>query len=138
MIVLYPIKPRYIERILEGQKKCELRRRLPRCKLNYIILYATTPVSRIVGYAEVEAVYDMSHKDLWNRVSHIAGVSHEEYQSYFEGSEQACAIKFRSVYKFNRPFLIDNLLPDIQVPQSFCYIDQKVFDRIKRRKGSFI
>ena len=44
--VCYPIKPIYSERIMSGEKKYELRKRLPNNKINHILIYATTPVAK--------------------------------------------------------------------------------------------
>ncbi len=133
MIALYPIKPVYIERILSGEKKFELRRRLPKGKLDFILIYSTSPVSKVVGYAKVKSIKDGPLTAMWNKYSVKFGVNKKEYFEYFEGCENAKAIEFECVYKFRRPFLVSDIASEMTVPQSFCYINEAAFNRVKKR-----
>lgn len=134
MIALYPIKPRYTNKILSGEKIFELRKRLPSSEVNYILIYSTSPVAKIVGYAKIKKFHSLGVDDLWSLVSDRAGIDIESYNEYFSNSPNACAIEFDKVYRFNRPFNIKELSENIVVPQSFCYIDKTTFLKIKRRK----
>jgi predicted transcriptional regulator len=135
MIVLYPIKPVYVERILSGEKTFELRKRLPANEFNNVVIYSTTPVGLVVGYATVKTVHKSDVLELWNKVSKHAGIGKKDYLAYFENSKQACAIEFNEVYKFVRPFPINTLNMEISVPQSFCYVGLADFNKIKKRKA---
>ena len=134
MIVFYPIKPVYIEKILSGEKKYELRKRLPRDKVEYVFLYATTPVCRVVGYAKVGLTYRECKTKLWERVSESAGIDEVDYFNYFHGSDDACAIELKTVYKYEEPFHPKDISDDFVVPQSFRYVEKDTFDRFKNRE----
>lgn len=134
MIVLYPIKPIYTDRILSGEKRFELRKRLPKEKPTYILIYSTAPVSQVVGYAKVTDVKKGDSKSLWNCYSKYFGISEQEYFSYFEGNIRANALELEDIRKFVRPFSIKDISPFISVPQSFCYVDKEVFNRLRKRK----
>ena len=138
MIVLYPIKPIYIDRILTGEKKYELRRRLPKENIRYVIFYSTFPIGKVVGYATVQGACKTDVNKLWLKVSESAGILKEDYLAYFDGTKEACAIEFGDVYKFVRPFSIEKISLNLSVPQSFCYIDKVDFRKIKRRKAILI
>jgi len=135
MIAFYPIKPVYIEKILKGEKRYELRRRLPRIKVEYVFLYATTPVCKVVGYAKVGDTFDEIKESLWQRIAAQAGVDESVYLSYFDGKENACALELLDVYRFLEPFHPNEIEDSFVVPQSFRYLEKKVFDRFKNRKS---
>lgn len=136
MIALYPIKPMYTDRILSGEKTYELRRRLPKKELTHVLIYSTHPVGKVVGYAKVQGVVKGSVKDLWNKLHSNFGICEEDYFSYFEGCEEAKAIKFSEVRKFIRPFKLSEISEELSVPQSFCYMDRDIFSKIRRRKNT--
>lgn len=50
--IIISIHPEYAEKILTGEKTYELRTRLPQDKPERMIIYATAPVSAVVGTAE--------------------------------------------------------------------------------------
>ena len=135
MIALYPIKPIYVDRILSGEKKFELRRRLPKNKLEYILIYSTAPISKVVGFAKVKRVLEEDVTVLWDKYSHQFGICEGDYYSYFNGCENAKAIELEYVYKFDRKFSIKDISDETVVPQSFCYVENEAFLRLKRRKG---
>lgn len=134
MIAFYPIKQKYTDKILSGEKRCELRKRLPNSDLKYILIYATTPLARVVGYAEVKELHKNSVSNIWNRFSKVAGISRKDYLDYFSNSDVACSIELSKVYKFVRPFKVSDISDDFRVPQSFCYINDDVFKKLKRRR----
>lgn len=134
MIALYPIKPVYTDRIFSGEKTFELRRRLPKEKLSYILIYSTSPVSKVVGYARVKGIKTGSAHDLWSSHHQSFGISKEDYFSYFNGCKSANAIELTEVKSFIRPFSISDISKDLSVPQSFCYIEKSLFSKVRRRK----
>ena len=138
MIAFYPIKPLYIDRILLGEKKYELRRKLPRIKIKYVFLYATTPVCKVVGYARVGVTHNECKEILWKRLARWAGIDEVDYFTYFEGVENACAIELIEVFRFNKPFHPSEISDNFVVPQSFRYVDSDVFDRFKNRKTTLV
>lgn len=131
MIAFYPIKPVYIEKILQGKKKYELRRKLPKTKIEYVFLYATSPVCRVVGYAKVGLIYNESKETLWKKFSPFFGVNESDFFNYFEGIDNACAIELLEVFKFKEPFHPNIISQDFVVPQSFRYIEEDVFNRFR-------
>jgi predicted transcriptional regulator len=134
MIALYPIKPVYTERILSGEKRYELRKRLPKGETKYVLIYATYPVGKVVAYGVVKGFHRDTVKGLWGKVSKEAGIALKDYNEYFKASDEACAIEFDRVYKFKRPFNVREIYESFTVPQSFCYVDKVIFDRLRGRK----
>lgn len=54
--ILLPIYPEYANRILTGEKRFEYRSRIPQKAISHIVIYATTPIKKIIGIAEVEEI----------------------------------------------------------------------------------
>ncbi len=136
--VCYPIKPIYSEKIMSGEKKYELRKRLPNNNIDYILIYSTTPIAKIVGYAEVASTHIKPVKDMWNLVSSLAGISKEDYLDYFNGKENACAIELKKVCRFKKPFNVKEINENFTVPQSFCYVSEHDFKKLKRRRVEYV
>ena len=138
MIALYSIKPFYSDQILDGSKTYELRKRMPTNELDYILIYASSPISKIVGYAEVRKTHKHRISETWKRFSKFTGINKNDYLKYYEGSTYAYAIELGKVNKFLRPFDIEILNPDCVPPQSFSYVDENDFKRVIKRKTEVI
>ena len=134
MIAFYPIKPVYVDRIIDGTKKYELRRRLPSGRIDYVLIYSNSPVAKVVGYAKIKLTLKRTVEELWPLVGKEAGISKADYLSYFEGCNEACALELVDVRRFVRPFGAEEVAHKFVVPQSFCYIEAKDFRRLKKRK----
>jgi predicted transcriptional regulator len=119
---------------MSGEKKYELRKRLPNKKIDYILIYSTVPVGKVVGYAKVKEVYIKTVDDMWEMVSFSAGISKEDYMDYFDGKDNACAIELKDIKRFKKPFSVKDINEKFTVPQSFCYINEEDFKRLKKRK----
>lgn len=119
------IRPTYIERILDGRKTVELRRRFPTSATpqSPMILYSTSPVQSIVAIASLEAVIEYSIKWLWRTFGEAAAVTRREFNEYFDGRDRGCALRLSRVCAFDQPIHLRDLVRqfDFSPPQSFCY-----------------
>jgi len=118
------IRPTYVERILSGLKTVELRRRFPRPAANSTaLIYSTSPVQAIVGYAIIEEVSQLSLRALWRRFARAADVTREEFDNYFSGVETGCALRLTKVCVFDSPMHLSDLTRNFKFspPQSYCY-----------------
>jgi predicted transcriptional regulator len=120
--VLLSIHPEHAEAILTGIKSYEFRKVLFREKVNKIVMYATSPVCRVVGTFEVEEIYSASPEDVWTKAKGVAGVTQELFSEYFSGRDMAHAIKVNKPVRFSRPKPLSQYLKSNIPPQSFCYI----------------
>lgn len=121
--ILLAINPEFVEKILNGQKKFEFRRRVPSANVDKIIIYATAPVKKVVGVARVREIISMSPNDLWNVTHEFAGIGRGFFDSYFFGCDVAHAYVLENVQKYKQP----RELSDFGIraaPQSFVYIDE--------------
>lgn len=123
MKVLLSIKPEFAERIFDGTKRFEFRRRIYKNKkVKSIIVYASAPISKVIGEFDIETVHFDDLKSLWNSTYKFAGISKEFYLQYFNGKESGYAIEVKEVRKYGEPLGIRETF-GIAPPQSFAYVD---------------
>ena len=103
MKVLLSIKPEYAEKILNGEKKFEFRRVLPKNKdITRVIIYATMPIGKVVGEFEIAELISESPVRLWEITAEFSGITENFFDSYFEGRKIAHAIKVGKVRKYKQ------------------------------------
>ena len=124
--VLVSIQPRYASKIIEGTKSVELRRRFPETieTDSRILIYSTSPIQAIVGYAVVNAVQRMSVRKLWQNYQHAACIERGSFDLYFDGLKGGYAILLGEVKRFKRTISVEYLRERFGFvpPQSFRYI----------------
>jgi len=120
--VLLSIKPQYADKILNGDKKFEFRRLLYKSpNVEKIIIYATSPVMKVIGEFDVATVHSMELEDLWERTMEFSGIEKDFYDSYFVGKDIGHAIEVKKAKRYSKP----KYLKDFNIshaPQSFVYL----------------
>lgn len=117
-----PIKPQFVEKILLGEKKYEFRKRRIADTLSYIIIYASSPIKRIVGIGEVDNVFLSTPQATWRRARHAAGINKKDYDNYFKGHNQAWTIEMKKIIRLEQPLKPKDIMEDFNIPQSFMYV----------------
>lgn len=134
--VIISILPEYVEKILKGKKTIELRKRsfpdIPNCRM---WIYATAPISAIVGTAQVEEVFKGTPTEIWNKFNGRSGVSKEVFQQYYEACNDAYAIKIKNPVALKKKIPLQKLkelCDGFSAPQYFRYIDysEKLYDAL--------
>lgn len=124
MKVLLSIKPEFVKKILSGEKKYEYRRIIFKDKsVKTIVIYSTLPVGKVVGEIEIDNIINENVNLLWEKTKTYSGISHEYFQSYFNGKENGYAISFKNVTTYEKPMSLSEISKDMHAPQSFCYIN---------------
>ncbi|PIT38710.1 ASCH domain-containing protein [Snodgrassella alvi] len=124
MNILMSIKPEYAEKILNGDKKFEFRKMLPKNKdVEKVIIYATLPVGMVIGEFEISDFISMSPSKLWQLTKKRAGISKSFFDDYFNNRETAHAIGVGEVRRYMRGKSIEEFLNKNQAPQSFYYVN---------------
>lgn len=120
------LRPRFAELLLNGKKTVELRRVRPNVAPGTsVLLYASSPTMKLVGRAEVADVEVASTKQIWREHGRKTGISKGEYKDYFEGLDEAVAIKLVNVRRLPNPRPLQDLrdrLTGFQPPQSYRYL----------------
>lgn len=120
--LLLSIKPEYVERILNGTKKYEYRKRLAKKETGVIYIYSTAPKMKVVASVEVLDRVSASPTALWEQTKKYSGISRAEYREYFRGCKTAHAYKLGTVQIFNAAKDLADFGINV-APQSFAYID---------------
>lgn len=120
--ILLSIKPEYANRIFDGQKQYEYRKRIPKKEISKIIVYSSAPEQAVIGEIEVVKTLKMKPTPLWNSTKANAGISRSKYRKYFSGCTLAYAFVIGSFEKYPT----SKSLADFNIqsaPQSFVYLD---------------
>lgn len=123
--VVLSIRPRYAERIFDGTKTVELRRRFSEAVPSGALacIYSTTPTKAMTGAATIEDVQRLSIATLWRRHKEAAAIKRADFDAYFEGVDSGYAILLSSAREFERAIPLTELrsLCDFEPPQSYLY-----------------
>ena len=119
--ILMSIKPEYSEKIFSGDKKYEFRRKISKQHVERIIVYSSAPEKRVIGEVEVLNIVSRPIDELWRLTKKFAGISHDDFENYFDGCEVANAYELGKVRRYKQP----KSLLDFNVrfsPQSYVYV----------------
>ena len=123
MDVLLSIKPEFADKIFNGTKKYEFRKAIfKRTDVHRVIVYASSPVQRVIGEFQIESILNDSVENLWKRTSEYSGITKDFYHQYFSGRDQAFAIQVGRIKRFKK----EKTLQDYNInfaPQSYVYIE---------------
>ena len=124
--LMLSLKPEYAVMLLSGKKTVELRRVRPRVEPgDVVLLYATLPECRIVGFCHVTEVILAVPTALWSDVGSASGVSRVDFDRYFEGAQIAVGIVMERPTRITERLSLKELrrlVPGFRPPQSFRYI----------------
>jgi predicted transcriptional regulator len=123
--VVLSIRPLYSDKIFEGKKTIELRRRFPvaapRGTIAYI--YSTSPVRAMMGSTEIENVIRLPVAEIWKKFGKMAQITKSDFDDYFTGLKEGFALKISNARPFSRPVNLTELRDrfGFEPPQSFLY-----------------
>lgn len=122
MKVLLSIKPEFIEKIASGEKQYEFRKVEFKQDVSEILVYATAPISQVVGKIKPQEILVDAPEKLWEIVSEYSGISKQFYDEYYENRNQAVAIKIKEYKSFKKYQRLSKYNVKV-APQSFVYLN---------------
>ena len=125
--IILPIKGIYVNRILQGQKKYEFRKRLCKNDIDWIYVYETAPVKKVVCRIEVKAKLMNEKEELWNVTQKYAGIEKEKYDKYFLNQKLGCAYELGKVQKLEPQRELMEFGINF-IPQSYVYLQDEIDD----------
>ncbi|WP_457280911.1 ASCH domain-containing protein [Polaromonas sp. P5_D5] len=129
--VLLSIKPKYADLILAGSKRVELRRSWPSNDIGVMVLYASSPVQRLVGIAYVDRIEETDPNGLWKLADDYGGgVTREELDEYFAGKKTAFGVMIARTKTAEIAINPKELFPNFVPPQSFQYLTPREFQLV--------
>lgn len=136
MKVILSIKPEFAEKIFNGSKKYEFRRSIFKDpSIKNVIVYASAPISKIIGEFEIDKILRSELNILWSKTKEYSGISEDYYLKYFEGKKVGYALKIKKTHKYEDYLSIKDdfgLFP----PQSFAYLKENKYNRQEREPES--
>ena len=122
MKVLLSIKPTFADRIFNGDKKYEFRKVIfKKPNIKTVIVYASSPVKKVIGEFEIDAIVSDIPSNLWKKTQKKSGISKEFFFSYFVERQIGFAIKVKKTKRYKKPLCLRTQF-NISPPQSFCYV----------------
>ena len=123
--LLLSIRPRFVDSIFSGTKTVELRRVKPRVQAgDLVVVYASGSVKGMAGAFEVTGVTAAAPSSIWRRHSGASGLTRQEFDAYFSGTDLAYAICIGKVWKLTEPVPLKTLRKrraGFRPPQSYHY-----------------
>lgn len=121
-VALVSVHPDWAEAIVDGRKTVELRRQAPKRPLDYVVVYSTSPVKRVVGWAPVREVVVGSPASIWRTWGKSSGVPRATFRAYFSGTGTGYAIVLGPAVRLEEPMPLESL-GLVRPPQSFQYLN---------------
>jgi predicted transcriptional regulator len=131
--IVLSIKPRYAELILAGTKTVEFRRAWAAEKVAAIAIYASAPIRKIVGVAQVSDVISAKPTSLWEYCKKRGGgLSRSELFAYMNGKPTGFAILLKDVTKLHQGIVPSSVIEGFSPPQSFRYMTPAEAQKLER------
>lgn len=131
--IVLSIKPNYADLILAGTKTVEFRRAWAAEKVDAIAIYASAPIQKIVGIAQVSDVVATKPSRLWDYCKKRGGgLTRSELFDYMDGKAEGFAVLLHDVKQFYEGIPPSHVIPDFSPPQSFRYMTASEVRKLKK------
>ncbi|WP_460839872.1 ASCH domain-containing protein [Nocardioides marmoraquaticus] len=129
-VVLMSIHPQYAQAILDGTKQVEFRKRPVADDVTHVLVYATAPVSAVIGAFTVTG-QDVEHpKTLWRRFKKIAGISEDGFFTYYDGRVSGTGIRVGDRLAPAEPLPLTDTFGVARPPQSYQYLTGDIVEDV--------
>lgn len=122
--ILMSIKSEHASKVLNGQKKVEIRRRFSkRWEGQKVCLYATKPESSLVGEAMIRKVVVDTPENIWTQFNITIGCTKKEFDSYTNAASQVYAIILEDPTPYRKAISMNDIIQltnkKLRPPQSY-------------------
>lgn len=129
-VVLLSVHPQYANAIMDGRKRVEFRKKFPE-GVGLVVVYATKPVGKVVGWFTVQEIVEAPPASLWRQFSETGCIERGDFFDYFKGREVGLGVTVREVERLEAPVALKRLLPSGVPPQSFQYLAKSLLQKIQ-------
>jgi predicted transcriptional regulator len=123
-VALMAIQPRFAQQILDGTKRVEFRKRMFKEEVSWVLIYASTPVKRVIGWFSIDTFVQDSPCELWTRFNEVGGISETDFNNYYGVATSAVAIVVGRAACLLHPIEVKELTGSSRPPQSFQYLNR--------------
>jgi predicted transcriptional regulator len=125
MNVIMSIRPHFCQLIFDGKKRYDYRKRVfTHSDVDRVYIYASKPISKIVGYFTIKRIIDDSPSMVWDMTHEDGGISKKYFLNYFKGHSVAYAIEIGEVVKLDTPIDPKTIIEGFTAPQNFMYLEK--------------
>ncbi len=132
-VALLSIHPQYANAIVDGKKKVEFRKTNFSKDIKSVVIYATNPLKKVLGYFEISYIEEAAPRYLWTKHRDVGHIDYKDFNKYYSSPKYGIAIVIRNVWVLKRPVKLNELDLQLSAPQSFSYVSKRVFNRLKKR-----
>lgn len=125
-VALMSIHLRWADAIMSGEKRVEFRKRRLAADIQTVLVYATAPVSKVIGQFRVDDVVSDTPEAIWAQFGSLGVIGRDDFFAYYEGSSAAIAIVVANARRFEDPLALADIEPRPAVPQSFAYLSAQI------------
>lgn len=119
-VVILSLHPIHANAILEGRKTVEFRRSKIPADAKRVVIYATAPIMKVLGYATVAGFKQASPATIWRNYREQGNVTKAFFDTYFAGAPQARCYLLESPKRFKKSLSLEAFGISAP-PQSFAY-----------------
>lgn len=132
--IVLAIKPKYAQLILAGTKTIELRRIWATEQIETIVIYASSPICRLVGSVKVQDVLKAAPSTLWTHsAKRGGGLTKRELLDYFEGKDTGYAVLLNDAIEFEKEIDPKTVIENFSAPQSFRYMSAAEMRKLEQK-----
>lgn len=127
--LLLSLRPDWADKILEGEKTVEVRRKFARkWKGERVALYSSRPVGALVGEATIQDVKAAAPEAIWESFGTRIGCSNKEFFAYANSCNELYALELESVMPYAERIPLaqaESLIEEeLTPPQSYCELEK--------------
>jgi len=122
--LLLSIKPKFVKKLINGEKIVEIRKRFsPKWRGCKAFIYSTSPVKALYGHSTIKYIDKGQPEFIWKKYEGNLGCTKEEFFDYTGDSNNIYAITMNSFSEFIAPLFLEQLSfllkKDLLPPQSY-------------------
>lgn len=119
MKAIISIKPQFVEKILNGEKRFEYRKSFLKDIPEKCYIYSTLPVGKVVGYFTIKHVLKDDPEKIWELTKERAGITKEFFDRYYFRRNKAVAIEIENVTVFEKTKDYKEIDSSGKIPQTY-------------------
>jgi len=124
------IHPHYAEAIVSGRKRAEFRKRPLAADVDVVLIYATAPISAIVGWFTVKDTIQTTPENIWRLLHDVGEIQWTDFAAYYSGCTEAVALLVGRAERLKKPVALSEIDPNPATPQSFNYLPGRVMTQL--------